>query len=145
MTGDKPVWLLVEDNPDDVELIRQALDGNGFLEGMQWVRDGVEAWEFVEGKGAWEGREDGDLPRLVVLDIKLPRLNGHELLERLKKDERTCRIPVVMLTTSKQPRDISQSYQAGVNSYVVKPVGFSAFKTAICAMLSYWLHLNENA
>lgn len=137
--------LLVEDNPDDVELALHALKRNNFSNSIHVVRDGVEALEYIFGTGAHEGRNLGNVPRVILLDLKLPRIDGLEVLRRIKADERTCMIPVVVLTSSREERDIVESYQLGVNSYIVKPVDFQQFTEAVRELGMYWLLLNQSA
>ena len=137
--------LLVEDNPDDVELALHALKRNNFSNRIHVVRDGVEALEFIFGPGAYAGRNLHDVPRVILLDLKLPRLDGLEVLRRVKADARTRMIPVVVLTSSREERDIVESYQLGVNSYIVKPVDFQQFTEAVRELGLYWLLLNQPA
>ncbi len=137
--------LLVEDNPDDVELALHALKRNNFSNRIHVVRDGVEALEFIFGTGAYDGRNLHDVPRVILLDLKLPRLDGLEVLRRVKADARTRMIPVVVLTSSREERDIVESYQLGVNSYIVKPVDFQQFTEAVRELGLYWLLLNQPA
>ena len=137
--------LLVEDNPDDVELALHALKRNNFSNRIHVVRDGVEALEFIFGTGAYDGRNLHDVPRVILLDLKLPRLDGLEVLRRVKADTRTRMIPVVVLTSSREERDIVESYQLGVNSYIVKPVDFQQFTEAVRELGLYWLLLNQPA
>ena len=137
--------LLVEDNPDDVELALHALRRNNFSNRIHVVRDGVEALEFIFGTGAYDGRNLRDVPRVILLDLKLPRLDGLEVLRRVKADARTRMIPVVVLTSSREERDIVESYQLGVNSYIVKPVDFQQFTAAVRELGLYWLLLNQPA
>lgn len=136
--------LLVEDNPNDAELTLRALRDAVSRERVKHVEDGVKALEALFG--AEEGAARGArLPRVILLDLKLPRLDGLEVLRRVKADERTRAVPVVMFTSSKEERDIAQSYRLGANSYVVKPVGFDEFLSAISSMGRYWLKLNQPA
>ena len=137
--------LLVEDNPDDVELALHALKRNNFSNRIHVVRDGVEALEFIFGTGAYDGRNLHDVPRVILLDLKLPKVDGLEVLRRVKADARTRMIPVVVLTSSREERDIVESYQLGVNSYIVKPVDFQQFTEAVRELGLYWLLLNQPA
>jgi two-component system, response regulator len=135
--------LLVEDNPDDEALTLRALSKNNLANGVVVARDGVEAIEFLFGTGAYTGRDVRDLPEVVLLDLKLPKLDGFEVLRRIRADERTKTLPVVILTSSKEERDIAQSYRDGCNSYVRKPVNFDEFLDAARQLGLYWLLLNE--
>lgn len=135
--------LYVEDNPSDVELTLHAFKKNHLANNILVARDGEEALEFIFGK---EKDGKGDLvhfPRVILLDLKLPKVDGLEVLSRLKGDERTKMIPVVVLTSSREERDIIGTYRLGVNSYIVKPVDFEKFVEAMCALGMYWLLLNQ--
>jgi two-component system response regulator len=144
--AERPVEiLLVEDNPDDVELALHALKKNNFSNRIHVVRDGVEALDFIFATGSYEGRDLHAVPRLILLDLKLPRVDGLEVLRRVKADPRTRTIPVVVLTSSREERDIVESYQLGVNSYIVKPVDFQQFTEAVRELGLYWLLLNQPA
>jgi two-component system response regulator len=134
---------LVEDNPQDLELAVRALQKANVCNGIQVARDGAEALEFMFGEGQFAGREPRDTPRLVLLDLKLPKIDGLEVLKRLKGDPRTRMVPVVMMTSSKEQRDVIESYQLGVNSYIVKPVNFGRFAEAVGNLGFYWLLLNH--
>ena len=135
--------LLVEDNPDDEALTLRALKKNKVANSVVVVRDGVEAVDFLFGAGAHAGRDVGDLPQIVLLDLKLPKLDGFEVLRRIRADERTKVLPVVILTSSKEERDVVQGYRDGCNSYVRKPVNFDEFVEAARQLGMYWLLLNE--
>lgn len=135
--------LLVEDNPDDEALTLRALSKNNLANGVVIARDGVEAVNFLFGTGGHAGRDATDLPEVVLLDLKLPKLDGFEVLRRIRADERTRTLPVVILTSSKEERDIVQSYRDGCNSYVRKPVNFDEFVDAARQLGLYWLLLNE--
>ena len=137
------VILLVEDNPSDVELTRRALGKSHVVNELIVVEGGQEALDYLFGAGAHAGRDVAQLPMLVLLDLKLPRVDGHEVLRRIRADERTRRLPVVVLTTSMEEQDIATSYDLGVNSYVRKPVDFNQFVQAIQQLGLYWLVLNE--
>jgi two-component system, response regulator len=142
--SDDPVEiLLVEDNPNDVALTLRAFKKNNLANNIQVVRDGAEALEFIFCTGAYEHRAIEDVPKVVLLDLKLPLVDGMEVLRKLKADTRTQKIPVVMLTTSREESDIVESYQLGVNSYIVKPVDFEQFTQAMRTLGMYWLLLNE--
>ena len=135
--------LVVEDDPHDAELTLRALLKANLLNRVQVVRDGVEAMEFLFGEGQHEGRRVEDVPRLVLLDLKLPRVNGLQVLRRIKSDPRTRAIPVVILTSSREDQDVVESYGLGVNSYVVKPVSFDRFAESVRQVGTYWLSLNQ--
>jgi CheY-like chemotaxis protein len=136
--------LLVEDNADDAELAIRALKRRNLANHLVHVTDGQAALDFLFGTGAWEGREVHTQPRVVLLDLKLPKLDGIEVLRRVRADARTKLLPVVVLTSSREDRDIVESYQLGANSYIVKPVEFENFSEAVCNLGLYWLLLNES-
>jgi len=136
--------LLVEDNPNDVELTLHALNQNHLSNHVQVVRDGAEALDFLFARGAFaERRFNNNPPRVILLDLKMPKVNGLEVLRQIRADERTRDIPVVVLTSSKEEPDIRESYHLGVNSYIVKPVDFEKFTEAIHILGLYWLLLNQ--
>jgi len=137
--------LLVEDNPNDVELTLHALQENNLTNRIEVMRDGAEALEFIFCTGAYAHRRIENNPRVILLDLKLPKVDGLEVLKRLKSDSRTRTIPVVVLTSSREERDIVESYQLGVNSYIVKPVDFEQFTQAVKHLGLYWLLLNQPA
>lgn len=137
-----PYILLVEDNPDDEELTLLSLRKNNLAHEIVVVRDGVEAIEFLSGKGQYAGRDTTLLPAVILLDLKLPKLDGLGVLKRLRADPQTRRQPVVVLTSSSQDADVIASYQLGANSYVRKPVEFSAFKEAVSNLGLYWMAVN---
>jgi two-component system response regulator len=137
--------LLVEDNPDDETLTLRALRRNHLGNRVDVVRDGAEALEFLFGTGRHEGRAPAPPPHLVLLDLKLPKVDGLEVLQRIRADERTRFVPVVVLTSSSEERDIVESYRLGANSYVRKPVDFNQFVEAAKQLGLYWLLLNERA
>lgn len=135
--------LLVEDNPDDEELTLLSLRKNNLAHEIIVVRDGVEAIEFLSGQGQYSGRDVSRLPTVILLDLKLPKLDGLGVLRRLRADERTKMLPVVVLTSSSQDADVLASYNLGANSYVRKPVEFGAFVEAVSNLGLYWLMLNR--
>ena len=134
--------LLVEDNPDDVELTLHALQRNNIANPVKVVRDGQEAIDYVFHEGAYRGSAH-DLPQLVLLDLKLPKVDGIEVLNRLKGDKKTKLIPVVILTSSKEESDLMKSYDLGVNSYIRKPVDFDQFVETVRQIGFYWMLINE--
>jgi two-component system, response regulator len=135
--------LLVEDNDDDVELTLRALRRNRVANRVDVVRDGAEALEYLFATGSYAGRDARDTPNLVLLDLKLPKVGGLEVLERLRADPRTRRLPVVVLTSSNVETDLARSYDLGANSYIRKPVDFTQFMEAVNQLGLYWLVLNE--
>ena len=135
--------LLVEDNPDDVDLTLHAFKKINLSNPMHVVRDGAEALEFLFCTGAYAHRKIQDSPKVVLLDLKLPKVDGLEVLKRIKADPRTKSMPVVILTASREERDIVSSYELGVNSYIVKPVDFEQFVEATRTLGLYWLLLNQ--
>ena len=135
--------LLVEDNPNDVELALRALKKHNLTNNVHVVKNGAEALEYIFGTGAYAGRDVNNKPKVVLLDLKLPKVDGLEVLRRIKADERTKVIPVVVLTSSTEERDIIESYQLGVNSYIVKPIDFDKFIDAVSELGLYWLLLNQ--
>jgi two-component system response regulator len=140
----KKVILLVEDNPDDEELTLLALRESNILNEVIVVRDGVEALDYLFAAGEYADRDPRCTPQLILLDLKLPKLGGLEVLERLRADPRTRLIPVVVLTSSSEEEDIVASYRLGANSYVRKPVEFHRFADAVRNLGLYWLLLNES-
>ena len=135
--------LLVEDNPQDAELTIRALKKHNLANRLITVEDGAEALDFVFGRGKYAGRDTGHPPKVVLLDLKLPKVSGLEVLRALKQDERTRPIPVVVVTSSREDPDIKTAYALGANSYVVKPVDFDAFAEAVCNLGLYWLLVNQ--
>lgn len=135
--------LLVEDNADDAELTLRALKKHNLANKVHHVKDGAEALEFLFGTGAYESRVGASVPKVVLLDLKLPKVDGMEVLRRIKGDERTRDIPVVILTSSREDRDIIEGYRLGVNSYVQKPVQFDRFVEAVAQLGLYWMVLNQ--
>ncbi len=140
---EKKVILLVEDNPDDVDLTLRALKKANVLNEVVVVRDGVEALDYLFGTGSYEGRDLSIMPTVVLLDLKLPKIDGLEVLRRLRANERTKFLPVVVLTSSKEEQDMLNSYKLAANSYVRKPIDFVQFTEAVHQLELYWLLLNE--
>jgi len=137
------IILLVEDNPDDEALTLRALKKNNIRNAVVVARDGVEALAYLFGTGAYAGRDTSVMPQVVLLDLKLPRLDGLEVLRRLRADARTRLLPVVILTTSTEEQDVIAGYNLGANGYVRKPVDFTQFAEAVRYLGLYWLVLNE--
>jgi two-component system response regulator len=135
--------VLVEDNPNDAELAMRALKEYNLANKLMWLKDGVEALDFIFAQGQYADRSIEDVPKVVLLDLKLPRVDGLEVLEKVKSDTRTKSIPVVVLTSSSEERDIIASYNLGVNSYVIKPVDFDKFVDAAKEIGLYWMLLNK--
>ncbi len=142
MATDRPI-LLVEDNPDDEALTLRAFNKNRIANQVIVARDGVEALDYLFATGSHDGRDLSVMPAVVLLDLKLPRIDGLEVLRRIRADERTRLLPVVILTTSKEQQDIYEAYSLGANSYIRKPVDFEKFIYAVGQMGLYWLALNE--
>lgn len=136
--------LLVEDNPTDAELTIEALREGGLANYLIWVKDGAEALDFVFGRGAYAGRSLDAVPKVIMLDLRLPKVDGLEVLKVLKTDPNTRTIPVVVLTSSKEDRDVAKSYQLGVNSFVSKPVEFDEFAKVVAHLGLYWLLVNRS-
>jgi CheY-like chemotaxis protein len=137
------VILLVEDNPDDEALVLRAFKAHHIANKIVVTRDGAEALDYLFGTGAYAGRETEDVPSVVLLDLKLPKINGFEVLQRLRADPRTRLLPVVILTSSSEEQDIVRSYRSGANSYVRKPLDFTEFVNAIKQLGIYWLLINQ--
>ena len=135
--------LLVEDNLNDGELTLRALKKHNLANNLHWVKDGAEAMDFIFATGAYVQRNITNTPKVILLDLKLPKIDGLEVLRKIKLDDQTRTIPVVILTSSKEEQDIVQSYQWGVNSYVVKPVDFESFAKAVAELGLYWLLINK--
>jgi two-component system, response regulator len=136
--------LLVEDNPDDVELTMRALKKNNIRNEIIVANDGREALDFLFGAGKYEGRNLNDMPALILLDLKLPKIEGLEVLRMVRADERTRLLPVVILTSSKEEQDLVRGYTLGTNSYVRKPIDFIEFTKAVGLLGLYWLLINES-
>ena len=135
--------LLVEDNPTDAELATLALKERNLANKLVWVKDGAEALDFLFATGAYAGRSIENSPKVVLLDLRLPKVDGLEVLRRIKSDERTKYIPVVVVTSSKEDRDVIASYNFGVNSYISKPVDFDEFAKVVSELGFYWLLINR--
>ncbi|MCX9011436.1 MAG: response regulator [Candidatus Methanoperedens sp.] len=135
--------LLVEDNPNDAELTLRALKKNNLANKIHLVKDGAEALDYIFAAGAYAGRNVGNKPKVIFLDLKLPKVDGLEVLQKIKTDDRTRTIPIVVLTSSHEERDLVESYKFGVNSYIVKPVDFDKFIQAVAQLGMYWMLLNK--
>ncbi len=135
--------LLVEDNPTDAELAIRALKKSKLANKLVWVKDGAEALDFIFATGPYSGRSIESGPKVILLDLRLPKVDGMEVLRRIKADARTRTTPVVVLTSSKEDRDVAESYQLGVNSYISKPVEFDAFAKTVAELGMYWLLVNR--
>ncbi|RNF86125.1 response regulator [Montanilutibacter psychrotolerans] len=134
--------LLAEDSTADAEMTLRTLKRRGIANNIEWVRDGVEALDYLRSEGMYAGRPSG-YPKLVLLDLKMPRMDGLQVLQKMKADARTKAIPVVMMTSSREEGDLVSSYQLGVNSYVVKPVDFTEFAETVAQVGMYWMIANE--
>ena len=139
----KRLILLVEDNPDDEMLTLRALKNNNILNDVVVVRDGAEALDYLFARGAYAGRDAAAMPEVTLLDLKLPKMDGLEVLQHLRRDERTKLLPVIILTSSTEEQDMVSSYALGADSYILKPVDFTQFTNAIQQLGIYWLVLNE--
>ena len=135
--------LLVEDNPTDAELAILALKERNLANKLVWVKDGAEALDFIFATGAYASRQVENYPNVILLDLRLPKVDGLEVLRRLKADENTKRIPVVVVTSSKEDRDVVASYDLGVNSFISKPVEFDEFAKVVSELGYYWLFINR--
>jgi CheY-like chemotaxis protein len=135
--------LLVEDNPTDAEMAIRTLAKNNLANKLVWVKDGAEALDFIFATGAYSGRKIGLPPKVILLDLRLPKVDGMEVLRRVKSDERTKQIPVVVLTSSKEDRDVAESYKLGVNSFISKPVEFEEFSATVSKLGLYWMLVNR--
>ena len=143
MASDAVEILLVEDNAEDIELTLRGLKKHNLANRVFTVRDGEEALEFIFGSGRYSGRNINNTPKLILLDLKLPKVNGLEVLQQVKSNEKTRFIPVVVLTSSAEEKDIIESYRLGVNSYITKPVDFDKFLQSISEIGLYWLLINR--
>ena len=142
MSGEIEI-LLVEDNVGDAELTIRALKKNHLANKLVHLKDGAEALDFIFAQGKYSDRKVENGPKVILLDLKMPKVNGLEVLRKIKTDERTKKIPVVILTSSREDPDMQECYKLGVNSYVVKPVDFEAFMKAVSALGLYWMILNQ--
>jgi CheY-like chemotaxis protein len=146
MSGPEPIGLLlVEDNPQDLELMLRALAKANLGRELQVARDGAEALDYIFSEGSQADGPRRPMPKLILLDLKLPKVDGFDVLRRVKSDPRTHRVPIVVLTSSNQPSDIAESYRLGVNSYLVKPVNSDGFAAAVRELGGYWMLLNRAA
>ena len=143
MAKNKKVILLVEDNPSDIDLTIRAFERSHIANDLVIAEDGQEALDYLAGAGKWDGRDNADLPALILLDLKLPRVPGLEVLRHIRAHSHTRRLPVVILTSSKEEQDLAAGYDLGVNSYIRKPVDFTQFAAAAEHIGLYWLLLNE--
>ena len=144
MAAESPVEiLLVEDNPRDAELTLHALRENNVINHVEMVADGAEALDFIFCKGNYTYRSPDNIPKLILLDLKLPKIDGLEVLQTLKSDPKTKKIPIVVLTSSSEERDVVESYKLGVNSYIVKPIDFQQFTNAVRQLGLYWILYNK--
>ncbi|MEO5644801.1 MAG: response regulator [Bacteroidia bacterium] len=134
--------LLVEDNSSDAELTSRALKKKNLTERVYHVKDGAEAISFVFAEGEYAGEREVNLPKLILLDLKMPKVSGLEVLRKVREDERTKMIPVVILTSSKEARDIAQAYKLGANSFIEKPLEFDKYMSAVTEIANYWMVLN---
>lgn len=136
--------LLVEDNKNDAELALRSLKKNNVSNNIVWVKDGAEAVNFLFGKGDYADRNVNNKPKIILLDLKLPKMDGIEVLQKIRSNDLTRKLPVVMLTSSKEEKDIVKSYDLGVNSYIVKPLDFNDFAKAIGDIGLYWVVMNQS-
>ena len=137
------IILLVEDNPNDETLTLRALQKNNIMNKVVVARDGAEALDYLFAKGAYANRDASEMPQIVLLDLNLPKVSGFEVLQRIRADERTKVLPVVILTSSNEDKDLIAGYNKGANSYIVKPVDFVQFSEAVRQLGLYWLVLNQ--
>ncbi len=143
MTGDDVDILVVEDDPNDAELVARVLRKNHLADKLLLLKDGAEAMDFLFAQGAYARRAGAGNPRVILLDLKLPKINGIEVLQRLKSSSRTRRIPVVILTSSREERDLDEAYNLGANSYVTKHIHFEEFARIVAELAKYWLVWNK--
>ncbi|SRR5258706_5033352 len=143
MENTEPEILLVEDNMNDAELAIRALRKNNIANNIVHVKDGAIALDFIFGTGQYQGRNIDIQPKVILLDLKMPKVNGIEVLEKIKSNELTRKIPVVMLTSSKEHPDVEKAYLLGANSYIVKPVDFENFRKTVNDLGIYWMMLNQ--
>lgn len=136
--------LLIEDNPHEAQLVIRTLKKNNLANHLLHIDDGAEALSFIFATQKYSDRKIEDHPKLILLDLKLPKVDGLEILKQVKSDERTKSIPVIVLTSSREEQDLIKSYQLGVNSYIVKPVDFESFSKSVTELGLYWMVLNEN-
>ncbi len=141
--GNEVEILLVEDDPRDVELTLRSLKKHNLANRVHVAKDGAEALEYIFARDTFEGRDINHTPQVILLDLKLPKVDGLEVLREIKSDERTKHIPIVVLTSSREENDMVESYKLGVNSYIVKPVDFDKFAESVSKLGFYWLLLNE--
>ncbi|MEQ8905198.1 response regulator [Ekhidna sp.] len=142
LTNDVQI-VLIEDSFDDAELTMRSLKNSNFVNEVVWLKDGEQAINYLQGKGEYAERDTAIKPRLILLDLKLPKLSGLEVLERIKKDENLQKIPVVVMTSSKENKDLDRCYELGANSYVVKPINFSNFMEVTKEISMYWVLINQ--
>ena len=135
--------LLIEDNPSDIDLTKRALEKGRIANALVVASDGQEALDYLFGTGEYAGRDNSDFPALTLLDLKLPKVSGLDVLRRIRSDSRTRRMPVVILTSSREEQDIAAGYDLGVNSYIRKPIDFEHFVQSVAQLGLYWLVLNE--
>ena len=136
--------LLVEDNPRDAELTMRALKKRNIANQLFWVEDGAEALDFLFCRGKYDQRDHQQQPKVILLDLKLPKVDGFQVLKAVKGDERTASIPIVIMTSSREDPDIKSAYKLGANSYIVKPVDFNAFSEVMSQIGFYWLFVNQS-
>ncbi len=136
--------LLIEDNPQDIELTTRSLKKHNLANNMYVVKDGEEALEFLFAKGKYKDRNENNLPKVILLDLKLPKVSGLDVLKKIKNDEQMKTVPIVVMTSSQEESDIVETYKLGVNSYIVKPVDFDKFSKSIVDIGYYWLLLNKS-
>lgn len=134
--------LLVEDNASDAELTSRALKKRNVTDRLYHVKDGAEAISFIFAEGDFAGESDVNLPKLILLDLKMPKVTGLEVLKKVREDDRTKMIPIVILTSSKEARDIAEAYKLGANSYIEKPLEFDKYMSAVAEIANYWMKLN---